>query len=164
MRRSVGFALLALFFVAAYVRLTPVTLYLYWGGDFGEYFALSRAVFEGQPLPDPYLGWGVTYPEFPGLFVINAVIGWAGVPIEAAALLVVPILAALVVVPVFLLAREVTRRDWAALLAAAIVAVLSPHAYPTSHAIPGALGDLLFATGLLLLVRLRTDRRMLALL
>ncbi len=164
MRRSTGFALLALVFLSLYIRLIPVTQFLYWGGDFGEYFGLTRAVYEVQPLPNPYLGWGVTYPEFPGLFVLNAVVAWTGIPLEAAAVLLVPILAALVVIPVFLLTREVTRRDGAALVAAAIVAVLSPHAYLTSHAIPGALGDLLFVTGLLLLVRLRSDARMLGLL
>jgi hypothetical protein len=163
-RRSTGFALLALVFLSLYIRLIPVTQFLYWGADFGEYFGLTRAVFEVQPLPNPYLGWGVTYPEFPGLFVLNAVVAWTGIPLEAAAVLLVPILAALVVIPVFLLTREVTQRDGAALVAAAIVAVLSPHAYPTSHAIPGALGDLLFVTGLLLLIRLRSDARMLGLL
>ncbi len=164
MRRSTGFALLAVLFLSLYIRLIPVTQFLYWGADFGEYFGLTRTVYEVQPLPAPYLGWGVTYPEFPGLFILNAVAAWTGIPIEAAAVLLVPILAALVVIPVFLLTREVTQRDGAALVAAALVAVLSPHAYPTSHAIPGALGDLLFVTGLLLLIRLRSDARMLGLL
>ncbi|MFQ6012678.1 MAG: hypothetical protein ACE5LS_03425 [Thermoplasmata archaeon] len=164
MRRSTAFALLALVLLSVYIRLVPVTQYLYWGADFGEYFGLIRTVFETQPLPSPYLGWGVTYPEFPGMFVLTAAVAWAGVPLEAAAVLLVPVLAALVVVPVFLLTREVTHRDGGALLAAAIVAVVTPHAYPSSHAIPGALGDLLFVTGLLLLVRLRTDVRMLGLL
>ncbi|MFQ5908461.1 MAG: hypothetical protein ACE5JE_06505 [Thermoplasmata archaeon] len=164
MRRSIALALLALLLLSLYVRLIPVTQYLYWGGDFGEYFGLTRTVFLGQPLPDAYLGWGVTYPEFPGMFVVNAAVAWTGIPLEAAAVLLVPLLAALVVVPVFLLTREVTHRDGAALLAAAVIAVISPHAYPTAHAMPGALGDLLFVTGLLLLIRLRSDARILGLL
>lgn len=164
MRRSTAFALLSVVLLSVYIRLIPVTQFLYWGADFGEYFGLTRTVFEGRPLPEPYLGWGLTYPEFPGMFVLTASVAWTGIPLEAAASLLVPILSALVVVPVFLLTREVTGRDGPALLAAAIVAVVSPHAYPTSHPIPGALGDLLFVTGLLLLVRLRSDARMLGLL
>lgn len=164
MRRSTAFALLAIVLLSLYLRLMPVMQYLYWGADFGEYFGLTRTVFAGRPLPDPYLGWGVTYPEFPGMFVLTAAVGWSGIPLEAAAVLLVPILVALVVVPVFLLTREVTGKDWPALLAAVIVAVVSPHAYPSSHPIPGALGNLLFVTGLLLLVRLRSDPRMFGLL
>lgn len=164
MRRSTAFTLLAIALLAIFIRLLPVTQYLYWGGDFGEYFGLTRTLAQGQPLPDPYLGWGVTYAEFPGMYVLTASISWTGIPLEAAAVLLVPILSALTVVPVFLLVRELTGKDWPSLLAAAIVAVVSPHVYATSHPIPGALADLLFVTGLLLVVRLRSDVRFLGLL
>lgn len=158
-KRSTGYALLSLFLVASYLRLLPVTRFLYWGADFGEYFLVTRLLAEGAPLPRPYAGWGVTYPEFPGMNVLVAAVSWTGVDLAAAAVLVVPVLAALTVVPVFLLGREVTGRDGVGLLAAAIVAVAMPHVYPTSHPIPGALGDLLFVTGLLLLLRLPRDPR-----
>lgn len=160
MKKSSGFALLSLALLAVYVRLEPLSRYLYWGADFGEYFLISQLLAQGSPLPDPYLGWGVAYPEFPGLGVLNAAASWAGIPFEAAALLVVPILASLIVVPVYLVGRYMTGREGPALLAAAVVAVALPHVYPTSHAVPGALGDLMFATGLLFLLRLRGDARM----
>ncbi|MFQ5837682.1 MAG: hypothetical protein ACE5HJ_02735 [Thermoplasmata archaeon] len=164
MKRSTSYALLSIFLLAVYLRLLPVTRYLFWGADFGEYFLITRLLSEGSPLPDPYLGWGVGYPEFSGMEVLVASTSWTGIPLEAAAVLMVPILSSLIVVPAFLIGREVTGRDWPALLAAAIVAVVLPHVYPTSHPIPGALGDLFVASSLLLLLRLREDGKLFALL
>jgi uncharacterized membrane protein YhdT len=163
-KRSTLYALLSIYLAAAYVRLLPLTRFLYWGADFGEYFLITRLLAEGSPLPDPYQGWGVGYPEFPAMNVLLASVSWAGIPVEAAAVLVVPLLSALVVVPVFLIGHEVTARDWPALLAASVMAVVMPHVYPTSHPIPGALGDLLLASSLLLVLRLSRDPRMLLLL
>lgn len=145
---------------AAFVRLWPLSQYLYWGADFGEYFSLTRLLAEGAIVPTEYGGWGVTYPEFPGMQVLVAAVAWTGIPLEASAVLVVPVLASLVVFPAYLIGRELTGRDEPALLAAAIVGVAMPHVYPTSHPIPGALGDLLLVSGLLLVLRLRDDRRM----
>lgn len=159
LKKSSFFALLSLALLAVFVRLVPVTRFLYWGADFGEYFLVSQTLAQGSPLPDPYTGWGRAYPEFPGLGVLTAAVSWAGIPFEAAAILVVPVLAALIVVPAYLIGRHMTGREGPALLAAAIVAVVLPQVYPTSHPVPGALGDLLFATGLLLLLRLRRDVR-----
>lgn len=163
-RRSTTFALLSITLLSVYLRLVPVMQYLYWGSDFGEYYGVTLTLSQGSHLPDPYLGWGVTYPEFPGLHVLVAAASWAGLDLEAAAVLVVPVLAALVVIPVFLIAREVAGADGPALFAATLVAVAMPHVYTTSHAIPGALGDLLFASSLLLVLRLREDGRLFLLL
>lgn len=160
MKKSSGFALLSLVLLAAYVRLEPLTRVLYWGADFGEYFLVSQILARSAPLPDPYQGWGVAYPEFPGMGVLNAAVSWAGVPFAAGFVLVVPLLSALVVVPAYLIGRQLTGRDAPALVAAAVVAVALPHVYPTSHPVPGALGDLLLAGSLLLLLRVREDRRM----
>ncbi|MFQ5552643.1 MAG: hypothetical protein ACE5EW_02870 [Thermoplasmata archaeon] len=164
MKGSTRYALLSILLLAVYIRLLPVANYLYWGGDFGEYFLLSSTLAAGLPLPNPYEGWQSGYPEFLGMEVLVASVSWTGIPIEAAALLVVPILSSLAVVPVFLIGRLVTGRDWPALLAAAIVAVVLPHVYPTSHPIPGAIGDLLFLSSLLLLLRLRERSEVLGLL
>ncbi len=164
MRRSTLFALLSVTLFSVYLRLVPVTQYLYWGADFGEYFGVTRTLAMGSPLPDLYLGWGLTYPEFPGLNVLVSATSWAGVDLQMAAVLVVPILAGLVVIPVFLLTREVTGKDGPALIAAGVVAVAMPHVYTTSHPIPGALGDLLLVSSLLLVLRLRASSRALLLL
>ncbi len=164
MRRSTIFALLSVTLLSIYLRLVPVMQHLYWGADFGEYFGVTQTLARGLALPDPYLGWGVTYYEFPGMNVLAAAASWAGLDVEAAAILVVPVLAALVVLPVFLITKEVTGRDWPALFAAGVLAVAMPHVYTTSHAIPGVLGDVLFASSLLLVLRLRKDGRLFLLL
>ncbi len=164
MKRSTSFALLSIVLLAVYVRLVPVMSFLYWGADFGEYFLFTRTLAETSPLPDPYLGWGVAYPEFLGMEILVASVSWTGIPLEAAVLFLVPILASLVVIPAFLIGRQVTGKDWPSLLAAAMVAVVMPHVYPTSHPVPGALGDLLLASSLLLLLRLRENGRYLGLL
>lgn len=164
MKRSSAFALLSLLLLAAHLRLLPVTQYLYWGADFGEYFLISRLLAERAPLPEEYGGWGVGYPEFPGMNILVAALSWTGISLEASAVLLVPVLAALVVVPAYLIGREVTGKDWPALFAAAVVAVVFPTVYTTSHAIPGALGDLLLTSALLLFLRLRLDPRALTVL
>ncbi len=164
MKRSTSYALLSVFLLASFLRLLPMTRFLYWGADFGEYFLIANLLGETAPLPDPYQGWGVGYLEFPGMEVLIAAVSWTGVNLEAVAVLLIPIMSALVVIPVFLIGREVTGKDWASLLAAAILAVVLPHVYPTSHPVPGALGDLLFVSSLLLLLRLRKDGRLLAIL
>lgn len=150
--------------LAIYVRLEPITRYLYWGADFGEYFFVSRRLAEGSPLLDPYLGWGVAYPEFPGMGVLNAAVSWAGVPFEAGFIFLVPVLSSLVVVPAYLIGQYLTGREAPALVAAAVVAVAMPHVYPTSHPVPGTLGDLMFAVSLLLLLRLKENVRLAGLL
>lgn len=164
MRRSTTFALVSIALLSVYLRLVPLMQTLYWGADFGEYFGVTLTLAQGSPLLDPYFGWGVTYQEFPGMHVLVAAASWAGMDLEAAVVLVVPVLAALVVLPVFLITREVAGKDGPALFAAALIAVAMPHVYTTSHPIPGALGDLFLASSLLLVLRLRDDRRLFLLL
>lgn len=160
MRRSSAFALLSITLLALYVRLVPVTRFLYWGADFGEYFGVTQGLAQGAPLSDPYLGWGVTYPEFPGMHAVLAMLSWTGLNLETVAILAVPTLAALTVVPVFLLLRHLTGRDEPGLVAALLLGVALPHVYTTAHAVPAALGHLLLATALLLLVRLDQEPRL----
>ncbi len=70
MRRSTAFALLAIVLTSTFVRLGPLLRSLYWGADIGEYFALLQALVARGVMPTRYLGWGITYPVFPGLFLV----------------------------------------------------------------------------------------------
>ena len=165
MRRSAALALAAVLLVAVFVRLSPLLSALYWGSDIGEYYALLRALDANGAMPSHYIGWGITYPFFPGTFFLQdafAKLGAVGLP--AVLDLVVPVLGAVAVVLVFLIAAKVADDDRAALLAAAFVAVAMPHAYATSHTAPATLGDLLVFACLLLFLRLRSDARALVLL
>ncbi|MFQ6127587.1 MAG: hypothetical protein ACE5QW_01595 [Thermoplasmata archaeon] len=104
-------------------------------------------------ISETYLGWGFAYPFFPGMEIVVAGSSLMGMEISMAILLIIPILASLIVFPAFLLTTEITNDDRAGLIAAAFIAVVMPHVYPTSHPMPASLGDLLFATCLLLFLK-----------
>lgn len=160
MRKSTAFALLAVVLAGTWIRLSPLQTSLYWGSDIGEYFFLLRSLASTGRMPLPYLGWGSTYPYFPGMFYVQgAFAGLGGVGLSAVLDLVVPILGALAVLPMFLVAADVSRSDRVGLFAAAFLAAVMPHVYPTSHTAPATLGDLLVIAGLALFVRLGRDGR-----
>lgn len=160
MRRSTALALAAIVVAAIAIRLSPLLTSLYWGADFGEYYGILRFLSQNGALPTHYLGWGTTYPWFPGMFFVqDAVLGLGGLDLPTVLNLVVPVLGALAVVPIFLLAADTVRDDRVALFVAAFVAGVMPHVYATSHTAPATLGDLLAFSGLMLFVRLRRDSR-----
>ena len=162
MRKSTAFALAAVVLGSILIRLSPLLSFAFWGSDIGEYFTILRYLNVSGHLPTTYAGWGITYPYFPGMFLVQdapALLGPIGVP--AAVDLIIPVLGGLAVLPFFLIGTEVTGDERAALLAAAFLAVAMPHAYTTSHTAPASLGDLFAVTGLLLFLRLRRDARVL---
>src|SRR2546430_4168504 len=159
MRKSTAFGLTALVLGSIAVRLSPLWSFLYWGSDTGEYFAILRDFVRTGHVSTTYYGWGVTYPYFPGMFFVQGGLVELGrLDLPTVVNLLVPILGALSVVPMFLLTRRVTGEDRVALFAAALLAGAIPNAYTTAHPAPATLGDLLALTGLLLFLRLRTDR------
>lgn len=160
MRRSTALALAAIVVAAIAIRLSPLLTSLYWGADFGEYYAILRSLSQNGVVPMHYLGWGTTYPWFPGMFFIqDAAAGLGGLDLPTVLNLVVPILGGLAVLPVFLIAADVVRDDRVALFVAAFVAGVMPHVYSTSHTAPATVGDLLAFSALLLFLRLRRDPR-----
>lgn len=160
MRRSTGLALAAIVLSAAAVRLLPLLSSLYWGSDVGEYYAVLRGTVEGGALPSRYLGWGITYPFFPGMFFVQtAAVDLGGLSVPVVLNLLVPVLGALVSLPIFLLAAGIARDDRVGLFAAALVAGAMPVAYTASHTAPATFADLLAFSALALFVRLRRDPR-----
>ncbi len=161
MRRSTALALAAIVLAAIGIRLSPLLTSLYWGSDFGEYFGILRFLSLHGTVPTHYLGWGSTYPSFPGMFfVLGTFQGLGGLDLPTVLNLVVPVLGALAVLPIFLISQEILRDDRVALFVAAFVAGVMPHVYATSHTAPATLGDLLAFSGLLLFLRFRKDARM----
>lgn len=159
MRKSWAFALAGVLLAAITVRLSPLWSFLYWGSDTGEYFRILRTLVQTGRVPISYAGWGVTYPYFPGTFFLQAgAVHLGGLDIPTVLNLLVPVLGAFAVVPMFLVAAHITKDLRAALFAAAFLAGAIPHAYTTSHVAPATVGDLLALTGLLLFLRLRFDR------
>jgi len=160
MNKSSGLGLAAIALGSVAVRLSPLWSYLYWGSDTGEYFAILRGLVQSGRISTAYRGWGVTYPYFPGMFFVQGgLVQLGGLGIPTVLNLLVPILGALAVLPMFLIAQRVTGEARIALFAAALVAGALPHAYTTAHPAPATLGNLLALTGLVLFLRLRTDGR-----
>jgi hypothetical protein len=158
MKQSVAAGLTALVLASIAVRLSPLWSFVYWGSDTGEYFAILRVLVQTGHVSTRYYGWGVTYPYFPGMFFVQAGFAdLAGLDVPTVLNLLVPILGAVSVVPMFLIARRITGDDRVALFAAALLVGAIPQAYTTAHAAPATLGDLLAFSGLLLFLRLRTD-------
>src|SRR5213080_3739697 len=159
MRKSTALGLTALVLGSVAVRLSPLWSFLYWGSDTGEYFAILRDLVRTGHVSTTYDGWGVTYPFFPGMFFLQGGLAHlSGLDLPTVLNVLVPILGALSVVPIFLIARRVTGEDRVALFAAAVLVGAIPHAYTTAHPAPATVGNLLALTGLLLFLRLRTDR------
>src|SRR5437870_12106239 len=160
MRKSTAIALAAVTLIAITVRPSPLLSFLYWGSDTGEYFSILRALVRGGRVSTPYYGWGVTYPYFPGMFFAQAgVVDLSGLDVPTTINLLVPVLGALAVLPMFLIGRRMTGDDRFALFAAAFLAGAIPVAYTTAHTAPATVGELLAVAGLLCFVRLRTDGR-----
>src|SRR2546422_718270 len=160
MGKSTTVALSAVALVSIAVRLSPLWSFLYWGSDTGEYFSILRALVRSDHLSTTYYGWGVTYPYFPGMFFAQAgFVDLGGLDVPTTINLLVPILGALAVLPMFLVAHRMTGDDRFALFAAAFLAGAIPVAYTTAHTAPATVGELLALAGLLCFVRLRTDGR-----
>src|SRR6266571_5294528 len=163
MRKSTAIALGAIVLGAIAVRLAPLWSFLYWGSDTAEYFSILRNLVRTGHVPTTYYGWGVTYPYFPGVFFPQAgLVEVGGLDLPTVLNLLVPVIGALAVLPMFLLAVRIARDDRIGLFAAAFLAGAIPHAYTTAHSAPATLGDVLALTGLVLFLRLRTDRRAMA--
>ncbi len=160
MRKSTAIALGAIVLGSIAVRLAPLWSFLYWGSDTAEYFSILRNLVRTGHVSTTYYGWGLTYPYFPGVFFPQTgLVELGGLDVPTVLNLLVPVIGAFAVVPMFLLAVRIARDDRIGLFAAAFLAGAIPHAYTTAHAAPATLGDLLALTGLVLFLRLRTDRR-----
>src|SRR5437667_420173 len=109
MRKSTALGLTALVLGSVAVRLSPLWSFLYWGSDTGEYFAILRDLVRTGHVSTTYDGWGVTYPYFPGMFFLQGGLAHlSGLDLPTVLNVLVPILGALSVVPIFLIARRVT--------------------------------------------------------
>lgn len=139
--------LAALLVAALAIRLAPLLQHTVWGADTGEYLAVTRQIIaEGGP-PADYAGWGLAYPDFPGMQILVAQVSLAtGIDPLSVLQVLVPALNVLVVAATFLIGRRLFDRR-AGLWAAGVVAVAMPTVFTGSHPMPESL-----AHGLALLV------------
>jgi hypothetical protein len=152
MRRSTAAALVAILLVAMFTRLMPLTKFVYWGSDIGEYHSLTDRLIDTGYLGTDYSGWGKTYPYFPGFYFVVGGGSMMGVDSNAALNLIPAILNSLAVLLVFLIAVRLFRDDRVGLMAAGVLAVAFPYIYTNSHPIPSAIGTVLFLASMALLV------------
>ncbi len=148
-RNWVAFALLAIVFLSALVRLYPALLHFVWGSDSGEYYFITKHIVDKGGPPTDYDGWGFAYPYFTGMELLAAALHQTtGLPVSFCLFVVVPMTASLLVLPIFLITQEIGRDPRISLIAAGVMAVTAANVFPSSHPMPGALGDLLqlFAT------------------
>jgi hypothetical protein len=163
MKRSTLYVLASIFFTSLLLRLLPLTNSLYWGADYGEYYHISSGLIADGRIADGYLGWGIVYPDFPGMQILASTFTLLSELSVASSLsIAVPFIASLSVIFIFLIAVEIFKDERIGLVAAGFVAVVMPHVYPTSHAMPGSIGDLLLIVCLLLFVKMQSDPKMMA--
>ena len=128
-----------------FIRLVPPTTmgFHIWGSDSGEYYSIIESMVGKGRVPVDYEGWGFAYPFFYGFEVLVAALKLlSGFDILPLMVFVIPSLAALLVIPVFFITREVFHDNRVAILAALFVSVSPSGIFTTSHPMPGGLADI----------------------
>jgi hypothetical protein len=161
-RPEILILLVAISLFLVFLALEPFLSYALFGSDTGEYYRLTSDLIATGSLPQgsAYTGWGTAYPDFPGIFLLAGA-GAEGLglsPFDALTVLV-PVVAVLSFLPLFLLFRRLYPNDTVALLGAALASVAMPRLFSIAHPAPLALGDFLCVAALWMLVESRTDVR-----
>src|SRR2546425_9801632 len=142
MRKSTALGLAAIALGSISVRLSPLSSFVYWGSDTGEYFSILRTLVRTGHVSTPYYGWGITYPYFPGMFFVQAGLAdLGGVDVSTVLNLLVPIFGALAVGARVLPPARIVRGGRFALLAAGLLAGANPPVYTRLHPAPAAPRD-----------------------
>jgi 4-amino-4-deoxy-L-arabinose transferase-like glycosyltransferase len=140
--------------LAVAIRFWPLLQFSLWGSDSGEYFFLSSRLVGTGAISTDYGGWGFGYPYFPGMFLLTGEVRLlTGIPMLQAMQLAAPLAASLSVLVIFLITVRTFDDARAGLLAGAVLAVVTPAVYATSHPMPGSIGDMLALLCILLLLR-----------
>lgn len=153
--------LAALVFLSVFLVLEPLGSFALFGSDTGEYYRLTQELVTGGRIaPASYGGWGTAYPDFPGIFLLSgAGAGALHLNVLSALSLIVPVVSALSIVPLFLLFRRLIPQNTIALLGAGFAGAFMPRAFSIAHPAPLALGDLFVVAALWMLVEGRRDVR-----
>ncbi len=162
MRLETVLLLGALTLLLLFLALEPYLSFALFGSDSGEYYRLTADLVTSGTLPHgaAYAGWGSAYPDFPGIYLLaGAGAESLGVSPFTALTVLVPAVAVLSVLPLFLLFRRIYPSDGVALLGAALASVAMPRLFSLAHPAPLALGDFLCVGALWLFLESRRDAR-----
>jgi len=162
LRPETALLLAAVALLLVFLALEPFLSYALFGSDTGEYFRLTSDLLTtgGLPHGSAYTGWGTSYPDFPGIYLLaGAGAGALGLDTFSALTVIIPVVAVLSFLPLFLLFRRLYPHDTVALLGAAVASVAMPRLFSIAHPAPLALGDFLCVAALWMLVESRRDVR-----
>jgi hypothetical protein len=162
LRPETALLLGAVALLLVFLALEPFLSYALFGSDTGEYFRLTSDLLATGTLPhgSAYLGWGTSYPDFPGIYLLaGAGAGALGIDAFSSLTVLIPVVAVLSFFPLFLLFRRLYPHDTVALLGAAVASVAMPRMFSIAHPAPLALGDFLCVAALWMLVEGRRDVR-----
>lgn len=160
-RRAEPWAALAgIFLLGVATRLFPLTQFAIWGSDSGEYYFLTQRLVSTGHVLFAYNGWGIAYPYFPGMFVLDGAVALVtGLDVLTVQRFTVPTLSAIVPLLTYLIAREIFPDRRVALFSAAFLAVTGPYIIIVSHPMPGTLGHVFLSASILVLLRAYRDPR-----
>jgi len=154
-RAWVRLSLLAIVLFSMLIRVYPLSNYFIWGSDSGEYYLIADHIVEEGAPPGDYEGWGFAYPYFTGMETLAGTLHLlSGLSLFVSLFVFIPLASSLLVLPIFLIAQEVGGDHRASLIAAAIIATITPNVFPTSHAMPGAICDFLQLMALLSFIKI----------
>jgi hypothetical protein len=139
--------------LAVALRFWPLLQFAIWGSDSGEYFVLSERLAGTSAISTDYGGWGFGYPYFPGMFILTGELHLlTGIPLLQSMQAAAPLAASVSPLLIFLIALRAFGDGRAGLLSAAVLSVVTPAVYATSHPMPGSVGDVLALLCILLLL------------
>ena len=71
-RPEIAVLLVGLALVLVFLALEPFLSYALFGSDTGEYYTLTASLLSTGHLPHgaAYGGWGTSYPDFPGIYLL----------------------------------------------------------------------------------------------
>ncbi|MCX8173043.1 MAG: hypothetical protein N3F63_00320 [Thermoplasmata archaeon] len=160
MKRSEAALLVFLFLFSLCVHLFPLTQHLIWGSDTGEYYFLTHRLVDQGHITTDYEGWGFGYPYFQGMFIVSGSFTVStGITIFDTVRILAPVIASFGAIFVFLTGRKIFGKTGAGLLAAILLSVSMPYVFPTSHPMPGAIGNMLLVFIFLAFLKTREDKK-----
>ncbi|AGB04787.1 hypothetical protein AciM339_0913 [Aciduliprofundum sp. MAR08-339] len=120
---------------AIIIRSIPAWIYSAWGTDFGIYYSITiEFLIKKNPFYEYPAVWGSSgYGSFPMLYSIILLVHlFTGLPPQELLLKVPPVIGGLCVVPLYLIAYELTGSRKIGIISAALLAINPIHVYQTS--------------------------------
>ncbi|MEM3493862.1 MAG: hypothetical protein QXD15_05870, partial [Thermoplasmata archaeon] len=131
-----------------------------WGSDTGEYYLLTKRLVEDGYFTTDYEGWGFGYPYFQGMFILTGSFTLlTAIPLFDTLRILAPAIASLGVPVLFLIGRKIFGKSSAGAVAGIFLSVSMPYVFPTSHPMPGAIGNFLLLLIFLSFLKTREDKR-----